>query len=553
MAEPIENKVETLLRKKLYFNYLPGYAKFLLEERLLPLVKYNLQTSKELDFHLMKYFDFMDEEKLIELSKVSGAAFLTAIIENNLDEYLRISNEKWKANQLPLISREQIVAEDLALTSLIRKNGFRKFLPDFTGDLELALNILQELDEFTFTQQAVGFKTFIDIQQEKLNDLNLSLQKSEVQLLEAQELANMGSFDWDLGGNNSYFTPQFYRIFEIEKPVKFAQFLRFVHWEDRQKLTDAVNSSLTQDSDGIYECEYRYQKDGPEKLIWSRGIVSFREGRPYKMRGTIMDVTERHKTVLQLAELNYSLEQKNMELERSNKELTSFGYVASHDLQEPLRNIKIFINMVVERESANLSEKGKQLLTRVNSATGRMQRLIEDLLTFSRMQAFADEFVSVDLNAVIGEIKSLHSEAINENKIIISSAKLPVMQGIAFQLQQLFDNLITNSIKYSRQGTVLRINISSELISGQSILAEGGEAGRQYFRISVADNGIGFEQIYAHKIFEIFQRLHGKDEYSGTGIGLAICKKIVQNHNGVIYASGVPDEGATIYICLPVL
>ena len=545
-----DKKVEPALKsEKLQFIYLPAYAGFLLNNRLVQFVTYNLHTAREANFHLMKYFDFMDDEKIIEISKVSTTAFLTAFIENSIDDYIIASTEKWKANQLPLIARDQIVAEDIALTSMLRKKGFVKFLPEYTQDIELCLNIIRELDDYTFRQQSIGFQTFIDIQQERLNELNANLQKSEAQLLEAQQLGNVGSFDWDLVGSETYFTPQLTSIFGIDKPVKFSAFLDYIHPHDREKLKAAMDAAMQ--GDGLYECEYRYQKDGKEKVVWSRGIVSFLNGRPYKMRGTVMDMTERYKIVAQLADLNASLEHKNAELERSNKELTSFGYVASHDLQEPLRNIKIFCNMIVEKEGEILSDKGKHLLSRVIAATGKMQRLIDDLLTFSRTQTYTDDIAPVDLNVILGEIKAMYADQINEREMEISSGPLPVVNGIAFQLRQLFDNIFTNSVKYKKPEGPLVITLRSEVVSGYSIVAEGGDAQQSYYRIEVSDNGIGFEQKYAEKIFEIFQRLHGKDEYSGTGIGLAICKRIAQNHNGVIYATGVLDEGATFYICLP--
>ena len=549
---PSEEKIKApafLDEGKLHFVHLPAYAKFLLENRLLDLVTFNLKITRQSGLHLLKYFDFMDDEKIIELSKVSTSAFLNAIIENKVEGYIQASIQKWKDNQLPLIARDQIVAEDIALTSFLRKKGFQNFLPEFTTDVQLCIEILGELDEFMLRHQATSFKTFTDIQQEKLNELNLNLKKSEDQLLEAQKLGNVGSFDWDLVGNQSYFTPELFNIFNIDKPAKFSSFLEFVHPDDRTKLETSIEAAIN--GDGIYECEYRYKKDGSEKRIWSRGIVSFLNGRAHRMRGTVMDVTERYKTIEQLAELNASLERKNAELERSNKELNSFGYVASHDLQEPLRNIKIFSNMLTEREGPNVTDKGKHLLSRIVAATGKMQRLIDDLLTFSRTQTYTADFTPVDLNTILAEITTLYSDSILDHKMKVTTDPLPVVNGIAFQLHQLFDNVFTNAVKYSKTDTPLSIEVHCKIIDGQSLAPQGGLAEKKYHQISISDNGIGFEQKYADKIFEIFQRLHGKDEYSGTGIGLAICKRIVQNHAGLIYAMGELDKGTTIYICLP--
>ena len=156
------------------------------------------------------------------------------------------------------------------------------------------------------------------------------------------------------------------------------------------------------------------------------------------------------------------------------------------------------------------------------------------------------------MNSILEEMNTLYSDLIADKQMIITTNGLPVIKGIRFQIHQLLDNIFSNSIKYRKPDKPVIITLQSELINGHSIANLGGDVSKNYIRISVSDNGIGFEQKYADKIFEIFQRLHGKDEYSGTGIGLAICKRIVQNHAGTIYAIGVPDEGTTIYICFPV-
>ncbi len=252
----------------------------------------------------------------------------------------------------------------------------------------------------------------------------------------------------------------------------------------------------------------------------------------------------------QLAELNMSLEQKNIALERSNKELTSFSYVASHDLQEPLRKIKTFSNLLLEKER-NLSDEGKECFDRIITSAGRMQKLIDDLLSFSRTQIYENTLKVVDLNLILADIKTLHHEAIKENRLVINSQKLPVINAVPFQIQQLFENIISNSIKYCKIGEKTEVKITSEIVKDQQRLVFNSGKIRNYHKISITDNGIGFDQKYSEKIFEIFQRLHGKNEYSGTGIGLSICKKIVENHKGFISAYSEINKGATFEIYLP--
>ena len=655
--------------------HLAAYAGFLLKNKLEELVRKNIHVNKDADFHLMKFYDFMTEEKMIEVGTERETSFLTAAIEGKLDEQIAIGLQRWKADLIPLISRTEILAEDITLLSYLRKKVLLSFLHAYTNDVNLTLAVVQDIDEYIKSREAASFKTYTEIQKEELDLMNSTLRRSQEQLLEAQELTGMGSFDWDLTGKNSTYSPQLLKILGIKGSISIADFLNDVHVDDREKLTGAIDQAVK--ANGVCECEYRYCKDGKERVIWFRAVVTIVNGAAQRLKGTILDITEKLRTAERLKETedryykmvdevkdyailwlnrrgdienwnqgaknikgyeaaeiigkNFSvfyskedqqqglptelletavregqakhegwrvrkdgtkfwgnmvitalhrgdevigfskvtrdltekkaaednlrkyahrLESKNKELELINKELESFSYIASHDLQEPLRNIKIFTARIAEKEGDALSDKGKLLFSKINMATGRMQKLIDDLLAFSRTQAFSEDFVPVDLNQTLNEIKSTYSESIQEQKLKLDVAEMPVVKGIAFQFYQLFDNIITNSIKYSRTDVVPEIKISWLTVQGDAI--EGADTDRQYYKISVADNGIGFEPKYAQRIFEIFQRLHGRDEYSGTGIGLAICKRIVQNHEGFIYAEGVPGTGATFYICLPV-
>lgn len=245
------------------------------------------------------------------------------------------------------------------------------------------------------------------------------------------------------------------------------------------------------------------------------------------------------------------LMKKNAELEAMNQELASFAYVASHDLQEPLRKIQTFLSRIEDIEKNKLSEKALDYFKRIQSASSRMQNLIEDLLTYSRTTTNKDSFQQVDLKEVVETVKKEMGESIAEKHAVLEVRSLPVVNGIAFQFRQLFTNLIGNSLKFSRPEVKPHIVIFSEGVSGGESGAPGGISDRNFHHITFQDNGIGFEPAYNAKVFELFQRLHGRSEYSGTGIGLSICKKIVENHGGMIKADGVPDKGAAFHIYLP--
>jgi len=246
------------------------------------------------------------------------------------------------------------------------------------------------------------------------------------------------------------------------------------------------------------------------------------------------------------------LEEMNHELLKMNEELTSFAYVSSHDLQEPLRKIQMFSKRIMEKEIQVLSEEGKDFLLRMDNAASRMQLLINDLLTYSRTNTSQKRFEKTDLNELIAEVKQELYEKIAATGTRIECGPLPELSIIPFQFKQLFTNLIANSIKFARPGAAPYITIGCALVSGQQIDHITADTAKKYWHLSIADKGTGFDPRFNEQIFGLFQRLHGRREYEGTGIGLAIAKKVVENHNGIITADGKENEGVTINIYLPV-
>jgi signal transduction histidine kinase len=247
--------------------------------------------------------------------------------------------------------------------------------------------------------------------------------------------------------------------------------------------------------------------------------------------------------------LNQQLLQNNSELKVINEELDRFAYVASHDLQEPLRKILIFSDVMSARLHKHPDEEVQSCLTKIGKASERMQRLISDLLKFSRHANLEADFQKVSLNEILQEVLSDMDIELQKRGARVELGTLPAIWGIPSQIQQLFQNLVSNSLKFSKTGVPPKISIYSEQLHIPSLLHQAEE--QRYHQIFIADNGIGFDPKYAKDIFVVFKRLHSYHEFEGTGIGLSICKKIVEKHNGQISATGLLGEGATFTVTFP--
>ena len=253
----------------------------------------------------------------------------------------------------------------------------------------------------------------------------------------------------------------------------------------------------------------------------------------------------------ELAFQNEEKEKRAAELISANKELLAFTYISSHDLQEPLRKIQTFVTIILENEKENLSEKGKYNFQRIQMAAGRMQLLIDDLLAFSRISTTELTFEKIDLKVIVDEVKAELKDTILEKHATIDSSEIGSAKIIAFQFRQLLYNLISNALKFSNPEIPSHISIESEIVKGSNLYFKKLSPEKNYCHITVKDNGIGFEPRFSERIFKVFQKLHGKEVYAGTGIGLAIVKKIVENHHGLIFATSELNKGAQFDIYIP--
>jgi signal transduction histidine kinase len=261
-----------------------------------------------------------------------------------------------------------------------------------------------------------------------------------------------------------------------------------------------------------------------------------------------VDLYQKTHELLRQAE---EMKKLNSEISAVNQELMAFNYIASHDLQEPLRKIQTFITIIFESDNENISATGKYNFERMQLAAGRMQQLIDDLLSFSRIANTELKYEKTDLKTIVEEVKADLKDIILEKHAIIEISELCPANVIRFQFRQLMYNLISNSLKFSHSDTPSNINITSNIVKGSKINIEKLSPDNNYCHITVKDNGIGFEPRFSERIFKVFQKLHGKEVYAGTGIGLAIVKKIVDNHHGLIIATSELTHGAQFDIYIP--
>jgi len=254
----------------------------------------------------------------------------------------------------------------------------------------------------------------------------------------------------------------------------------------------------------------------------------------------------------ELAFQNEEKEKRAEELRIANKELLAFTYISSHDMQEPLRKIQTFISIILKDNKETFSDNGKDYFQRIQSSAERMQLLIDDLLTFSRINKMERKFEKTELITIIDDVKDELKDSIKDKNATIEAVDLCSANIIPFQFRQLIFNLISNALKFSRANIPSQITIKSSIIKGSKLNNEKLSPEINYCHIIVKDNGIGFEPHFKERIFGVFQKLHNKELYGGTGIGLAIVKKIVENHNGIITATSELNKGATFDIYIPV-
>lgn len=420
--------------------------------------------------------------------------------------------------------------------SLTRKDGSRLFVETIG---KATLNAAGKVVKISATSR--------DISDQYLQ--NLEYQANKQLLAQTEQMLNYGIFVWDLVKNEISWSAGLYDIFDVaaEDRVDLIApdwFYAHVLEEDREILRHTVLDAVA--AQRGFECEYSIITDkGVVKNVISRANLVMDDNRlPVRMMGNTHDIT-------QVKKVENELKRNLRELKRSNTELEEFAYAASHDLQEPLRKITTFGSRFKHKYGDLVGSEGQMYIDRMQTASDSMRVLIDNLLDLSRVTRADHMFEPVDLGKLVRLAQSDLEILIDESKASIVVADLPVVEGIPTQLRQMFTNLLSNALKFAKLGTMQLIEISGERLGRREMEEHFLVADKTYFRIDVKDNGIGFDQEYEEKIFQIFQRLHGKSDYPGSGIGLSICKRIAERHQGLISATGKTGEGAVFSIILP--
>lgn len=375
----------------------------------------------------------------------------------------------------------------------------------------------------------VRFELAIDITERKKAQSELEISEKRFRnLFEYSPLGkSMTGVDGSLSVNKAFCDILGY----TEKELQTKNWKEITHPDDIQESIDIVQALLNGEMESAhYEKRYIHKEGHIVIADVNTSLLRDTDNKPQYFITTISDITQRK-------EMQFKLEKMLKELERSNKELEQFAYVASHDLQEPLRKVKNFAELFAKKYSGALDEKADQYIKYMTSGADRMQNLILDLLSFSRVATRGKEFVKTGLDDIVKKVEENLQLTIEETNAKIVYNDLPIVRVDESQITQVFQNLISNAIKFkSDKKPIIKIEAKNK---------------KNNWQISVTDNGIGMHMKYKERIFEVFQRLHTKEEYKGTGIGLAICKKIIERHQGKIWIDSKPGEGSTFYFTLP--
>jgi PAS domain S-box-containing protein len=510
-------------------DILKKFASFVKHNHLRDLAVANLAIIRPMNMPLMKYFDHMPEEDLLQISMKSLSDFLTDLENGTAIEKSRAQMKKWENNELDEIAGMNVEPSDLVLVSGAQNMALMQFITRFTENLEDGVQIMSELSAYYIESQENAFSTMFRIRK-KTED---ALVESEERFRVISQSAADAIIIFDLDYIIQFWNKAAENIFGYEEEEAIGHsFLNIIPKERHEvyysTMEEFKKSKIPLGVGKTFEitCLDKQGKSIPVEM--SNSFFETSHGSFFSV--IIHDITERK-------EATNNLEEETRKLMASNEELEQFAYVASHDMKEPLRMVSNYVQLLEKKYSDIIDAEGKQYISYAVDGTLRMRTLINDLLEYSRINRDDSPLVNTDLNTVVQEVKTNLHELIAEKKADIQLPDLPEIKCDRMQMVQLFQNLIGNGLKFMPQGKSSEIKINCDSMPYE-------------WKFSISDNGIGINEEFQGKIFKMFQRLHHREEYPGTGIGLAICKKIVERHKGRIWFESALGKGTTFFFTI---
>ncbi len=470
-------------------------------------------------------------------------------------KYLSTNHQKYVAStSTPLLNKS-----GKELLPVIFSNGVFEILKACYSKTDMNITFERAIavgtDEYWFESNArkqsegillsVRDITKLKISEQKQRELNRLLEFQNVILRDSETISKSASFQWNIKKNTWVYSENMWKLFPSQKHIIEGPkgIFGLIPQEDQKLIEDRVAEFMYDDNFPGHTFSLINDDGTTSTFHLSGNFTPTIDGQ--LLLGVLQDITQTVKN-------ERLLKEKNEELQLSNEELDSFNHIASHDLQEPLRKIQMFVSRIKESKHTNLSEKEMGYFNKIEDSSDRMQTLINHLLAYSRIGKIEQEQTELNVKKLIDEQLENYIDPDDLITLSVHINDSHKIVGTEFLIQQLLSNLIGNAFKYKKKEEPLYLEITSELLSSTELNhLDFVKSSVNYIALSIQDNGIGFEQQHADKIFELFQRLHQKQVYKGTGIGLAICKKIVLTHQGYITAHSEPERGANFTVYLP--
>lgn len=440
---------------------------------------------------------------------------------------------------LPEIGKQQIFDQALAV--------FQTGIPFYAKDKKVDLTVDGVLKAFYFNYSFIPLfdnenkiygvmNTGTDVTD--LHQANQKVHSSDERLRMAVDSSGMGTYEIDLTTKQIKTCGNFNSIWSVEEDVPNEHLIAKLHPED-QLLREKAHQEATITGKISYEARIINEDQSIRWVKINGKIIKDQNGLPQTIIGIVQDINEQRQFE---QELKRQVDESTQELRRSNDDLMHFANIVSHDLKEPVRKIKTFNSLLRNNIGTDLNEISAKYLSKVDQSAERMQTIIEGILAYSTVDKKTQPVESINLDKTIENIKIDLELIIKEKGAILIKSELPAIEGAPILIHQLFYNLLHNALKFSKADQPPRVTISAVMIN---------KANRDFVQINVLDNGIGLDAIHYERIFNAFERLHSKDEYEGNGLGLALCRKIVQRHGGTITALGEKGTGAEFIVTLP--